>query len=407
MTANKPDVEFALVSSDKSTIVLTVKHADLAIINSLRRTALADLNNVGFYFNPNEHHDTPTTNVIQNDTPLHNELIMHRLSLIPIHMTKEEIMNWNPDAYEFIIDVTNQSGFRTDITTEHIRVRNIESETYLDENIVRKWFPCDSYTKQYILITKLNSNVSSRIHIVAKAIFGTASKCVSFGVLSRFSVEFIVDENLSKKNCKKQFEQHQKEKSVFVDMKTDEYENSEDWKKFKKHFDSLERERCYSKNKYLEPNLFKITIDSECAIKPKDIFTDSIDTLKANLVEQLELAQNTTLEIRNTDSLMSIIIPSSTHTIGNLVQSTVYNTAIRMDGTQNSKNERLLSHKLTYIGYNIPHPLDSILLFKFKGDKVMTIDDARQCYIDMLETTLSEINKFQNKWNTFSSNINT
>lgn len=404
MSTNESDIEFVELNSNEKTIAFTVKHADLAIINSLRRTALADLNNVGFHFDPNEHHDDPTTNVIQNDTPLHNEIIMHRMSLIPIHMTKDEIDKWVPDSYEFILDVTNSTGFREDVTSEKIRVRHIESGQDVPETTVRKWFPCDPFTKDYILITKLNNTMSSRIHLTAKAIHGDASMCVSFGVLSRFSVEFVVDEDLAQKNLVKQFKEYTKTKESLTGV--DKLTAEETFKTFEKQFNSLESERWYSRNKYLEPNLFKITIDSECALTPKEIFNESIETLKRNLVEQIELAKNTKLEIINNDSFMSVVIPSSNHTIGNLVQSTTYNHAIRKD-PNNSNSSSLLKHKLTYVGYNIPHPLDSVLLFKFKGDNVTTIDDARQCYNDMLNTTLSEINEFKMKWNTFSSTINT
>ena len=404
MSTNESDIEFVELNSNEKTIAFTVKHADLAIINSLRRTALADLNNVGFHFDPNEHHDAPTTNVIQNDTPLHNEIIMHRMSLIPIHMTKDEIDKWVPDSYEFILDVTNSTGFREDVTSEKIRVRHIESGQDVPETTVRKWFPCDPFTKDYILITKLNNTMSSRIYLKAKAIHGDASMCVSFGVLSRFSVEFVVDEELAQKNLEKQFKEYTKTKESLTGV--DKLTAEETFKTFEKQFNSLESERWYSRNKYLEPNLFKITIDSECALTPKEIFNESIETLKRNLVEQIELAKNTKLEIINNDSFMSVVIPSSNHTIGNLVQSTTYNHAIRKD-PNNSNSSSLLKHKLTYVGYNIPHPLDSVLLFKFKGDNVTTIDDARQCYNDMLNTTLSEINEFKMKWNTFSSTINT
>lgn len=404
MSTNESDIEFVELNSNEKTIAFTVKHADLAIINSLRRTALADLNNVGFHFDPNEHHDAPTTNVIQNDTPLHNEIIMHRMSLIPIHMTKDEIDKWVPDSYEFILDVTNSTGFREDVTSEKIRVRHIESGQDVPETTVRKWFPCDPFTKDYILITKLNNTMSSRIYLKAKAIHGDASMCVSFGVLSRFSVEFVVDEDLAQKNLVKQFKEYTKTKESLTGV--DKLTAEETFKTFEKQFNSLESERWYSRNKYLEPNLFKITIDSECALTPKEIFNESIETLKRNLVEQIELAKNTKLEIINNDSFMSVVIPSSNHTIGNLVQSTTYNHAIRKD-PNNSNSSSLLKHKLTYVGYNIPHPLDSVLLFKFKGDNVTTIDDARQCYNDMLNTTLSEINEFKMKWNTFSSTINT
>ena len=404
MSTNESDIEFVELNSNEKTIAFTVKHADLAIINSLRRTALADLNNVGFHFDPNEHHDAPTTNVIQNDTPLHNEIIMHRMSLIPIHMTKDEIDKWVPDDYEFILDVTNSTGFREDVTSEKIRVRHIESGQDVPETTVRKWFPCDPFTKDYILITKLNNTMSSRIYLKAKAIHGDASMCVSFGVLSRFSVEFVVDEELAQKNLEKQFKEYTKTKESLTGV--DKLTAEETFKTFEKQFNSLESERWYSRNKYLEPNLFKITIDSECALTPKEIFNESIETLKRNLVEQIELAKNTKLEIINNDSFMSVVIPSSNHTIGNLVQSTTYNHAIRKD-PNNSNSSSLLKHKLTYVGYNIPHPLDSVLLFKFKGDNVTTIDDARQCYNDMLNTTLSEINEFKMKWNTFSSTINT
>tara|TARA_B110000483_G_scaffold233686_1_gene302754 strand:- start:1883 stop:2224 length:342 start_codon:yes stop_codon:yes gene_type:complete len=84
---------------------------DVSLVNSIRRTILSDIPNVAFYFNAkNTDQETADILIDTNDSPLHNEFMAQRLSMVPIHVPAEDIKtwdDWNDEEYKFIIDVEN------------------------------------------------------------------------------------------------------------------------------------------------------------------------------------------------------------------------------------------------------------------------------------------------------------
>ena len=91
-------------------INIYIKNVDLSIINSLRRVIISEIKNVGFHFDPNDFSTDKDIVILQNDSPLHNEFILKRISLIPIHVNVDELDNWNMDDYVFEINKTNTTG---------------------------------------------------------------------------------------------------------------------------------------------------------------------------------------------------------------------------------------------------------------------------------------------------------
>ena len=63
-----------LISYSPFEISFNVNDIDLSIINSIRRIILSELPNVGFFFDPNDFNNKDI-NVLENNTPLHNEFI--------------------------------------------------------------------------------------------------------------------------------------------------------------------------------------------------------------------------------------------------------------------------------------------------------------------------------------------
>tara|TARA_B110000971_G_C19550806_1_gene294475 strand:+ start:169 stop:504 length:336 start_codon:yes stop_codon:yes gene_type:complete len=100
-------------------------------------------------------------------------------------------------------------------------------------------------------------------------------------------------------------------------------------------------------------------------------------------------------KIENNKSFMTIIIPIGSHTTGNMLQAICFNRLIR----ENIDN----TFGLTYIGYNIPHPLEQTMLIKVKGDDLVTIDDTITLFRDMLKIVIEELEQFENQWIIFSS----
>lgn len=358
-------------------ISFKIKDVDISVINALRRIILSEIPNVGFYFDPNDHDNTRNSiSISTNDSPLHNEFLMHRMGLIPICVSKDEITNWENLNYTFKIDIINDTGKLLNITTNDIKVFDSKNNFLTEET--KKYFPQDSITKDHILITKLNKQSNSKLEISAKAIVATPQLSASFGMVSKCAVEFIVDENVAKKELSK----------LLQDVSSDEEKEI-----ITKNFNSLNRERCYYKNKYKEPSFFKMSIVSECKITSLEIVNIAFDIL---LEKFKRLRVDKSFEIHVNNNLMIVSIPNETHTVGNVLQSLCFNNFIR----EANDKENL---KLTYIGYNVPHPLEAMLNIKFKGENIYSIYDAENCFEIFLNYCISHIESILKEWNTFSN----
>lgn len=361
--------------SDPFNISFNLKNIDLSIVNSLRRIIISEIKNVGFFFDPNDFSDDTDIVIIHNNTPLHNEFLQHRISLIPIHVSTSQLENWNKDDFKFVINKQNNTNTTMNIYSNDIQV--FDKDNNHVPALSKQFFPPDPITKDYIIITKLNPKSNSKLHIEAFASLNTPSVSTSFGMISNISIEFNIDQEKANKELQKYLITNKDKASI---------EN------LTHQFNSIEKERFYFRNQYREPNNFTIRITSECSIPCSYIFKSAIDILKNKVIA----FQNSDYDIINNNMLFSIIIKNESHTLGNLFQSLVFNHYIRENIDNNDYN-------VNYIGYNIPHPLEKILLIKLKGDKLLLLDDVRNFVNNACDYIYTILNDLDNHWNTLSN----
>ena len=91
------------IKTDNNKLSIDITDIDVSILNSIRRTIFTHIPNVGFYFKLDDHYIDSNMNIISNDSPIHNEFLAHRISLIPICVTANMIENRELDKYKFII----------------------------------------------------------------------------------------------------------------------------------------------------------------------------------------------------------------------------------------------------------------------------------------------------------------
>jgi DNA-directed RNA polymerase subunit L/DNA-directed RNA polymerase alpha subunit len=365
-----------LDQSDPFSISFKAKDLDLSVVNSLRRIIISEIKNVGFFFDPNDYsEETKDIRVLQNDTPLHNEFLQHRISLIPIHVSPYQLENWNKEDYKFVIDKSNTTNSTMNVYSSDIQVIDAKENKHVPA-LSKQFFPADPITKDHIIITKLNPKPNATLHVEAHASLNSPSVSTSFGMISNVSIEFTVDEKKATEELNKYLVANKDKASV---------------ESLTHQFNSIERERHYFRNKYREPNNFDIQITSECSIPCVYIFRSAIDILKNKIIA----FQNSDYDIVNNNMLFSIIVKNESHTLGNLFQSLVFNHYIR----ENLDNE----HDVTYIGYNVPHPLEQILLIKVKGDKLLLLEDVRSFVNNACDYIYNMLNDLENHWNTLSN----
>lgn len=365
-----------LKTSDPFNMSVHIKDVDLSIVNSLRRVVLSEIPNVGFLFDPHDmSEESKDIDVLQNDTPLHNEIIQHRISLIPINVNVEELENWDSKELRFEINKSNNSGNLLSVYSSDFVV--YDSKNNVRNELAKRFFPPDPISKQHILITKIKAMENSRFHIVARAVTNVPKNYASFGLVSNCSVEFVVDEKVAAKQLQMYLEQNA----------------SKDTKENLEHkFNSIERERHYVRNAYREPNHFIFKIVSECKIPCEYIFKQAINILKSKVIA----FQNSDYDVLNINGLFSIVITNETHTLGNLFQSLCFNHYIR----DNLDNDNF---SLQYIGYNVPHPLEKVLLIKVRGDKLIDVDTVRDFVNHATDYIYKMLTKLETHWNNLSN----
>ena len=105
-----------------------LRDVHFSLANALRRCMISQVKSIGFRTEPFEN---STVKVLHNDTPLHNQFLEHRIAMIPINVRKPE--EFEVDDYVFEIDETNDTSEIKHITTEHIKVKKVSNNTYLNK----------------------------------------------------------------------------------------------------------------------------------------------------------------------------------------------------------------------------------------------------------------------------------
>ena len=354
------------VNINNNKLTFEIKNIDVSILNSIRRIILSEIPNVAFEFEP-YNIDNQKIIIDKNTCPLHNEIIQQRLSMIPLNFTTDEIIDFETDKYNFVLKKKNKTDSIIDITTEHIEIFDDKNKKY-DEKFIRKIFPSNKITKDFILITKLKPNIINKengneISIEMKATKDIAKNYSGFGYVSQCSYFNIIDEKQAQNVLEKKIQDGEL-KGL----------NKEEIVELEENFKTLEKHRIFFKNQYDEPSHFEFTVESECRVKPGYLFYKAIDIIdeKLNLLIKNIYDDNIRFEkVENSKNMYNLSINNETHTLGNLIQSLLFNNFIR----ENDKKD------INYIGYNCPHPLENVMIIKIQFTNDITIDECRTIFI--------------------------
>ena len=365
-----------------------IGNVNTSMVNGIRRTIISDVKTVGFRTEP---YEAGQVNIIANDTPLHNQFVLHRISLIPIHIAKPE--KFDVDDYLFIIDLVNDTNSIIDITTENFKIKRISTNKFLPQEEVKNFFPPDPITGDYILIDRLRPKYfvpsktlsqevvdemgkvftkktedKMRFHIEGKACISNGKENGHFCPTSCSAYINKVDETKAKLGLKNYIDkQLEIAKDTNVTPMTTE--------QLTRRFDLTEKPRYFYTNNKDEPNVFTFKIETVGVIPPLIIFHRSIDILKEkinNFVSNLINNNEDVITINPSSQLnggYDIIIKDEDDTLGNILQTHL--CLLYADYTI-PKEQR----KLQFIGYKRPHPLENHIILALHGssnEKINTL----------------------------------
>ena len=358
-----------LKESDE-TLTFTIASVDVSYINAVRRTILSDIPIVCFKTTPYEENKA---NILINTTRLNNEILKQRLSCIPICIKDLEIPFKN---YVLEVDVENKTDTAIYVTTKDFKIKNMTTDSYLDEGDLRKIFP--SYVpptgkgEYFIDFVKLRPKLSEelpgeRIKLTCALTIGTAREDSSFNVTGTCAYGCTPDET-------KMVEELAKRKQKWADEGKSEANiafESANWK-------LLEGLR------YVKRSSFDFILQTVGIYENADIIVKACQILMDKFVELKRLLDKDEIEIKPSDSTIEtsydVILENEDYTIGNILNFELYDIYYRD------------LKKLSYVGFKKMHPHDthSILRLGFE-EPTSGKDTIRQMLATVLEASFKEI----------------
>lgn len=352
--------------TDKNNIEFDIENVDVSIVNGVRRIILSEFPTVGF--NTDDYLNSDLK-ILENTSFLHNEMLGHRLSLIPINASPD---GWNPKKLEFSLEVENKTKEAVVVTSADIVVTDTEEQKKLD---TKRFFPPNPITGDNIIIVVLRPNPGEdgqKIKIKGVASVGTGQMHSRYSPVCKAVYHFVRDSDKVKSAM---------EKVVSA---------AEDKKRAKLDFELGEADRHFSVNERGEPNKFHFEIESIGIFPAKLIYNKSIDILikKMEKIERfLEQIETEDIELeeaslkKTSDSIndtYKLTLQNETHTLGNIFckhASMIY-----------SKDE------LSYVGYRNPHPLKNYIEIDIAPNP-LTFEKAKEYFTKICGVVKDTVSK--------------
>ena len=360
---------------------------DKSVVNALRRVLLTEIPTVAF--RTDEGIENKDIIMVNNQTSLHNEMLLHRISMIPLYLDPDTFMkNYlfeckvkHNTKSPFMFVTTNDlsiyplnSGLRERLANYHddsietsledeklllddlsiVKLDNYDLSAPLKQSdkdkILRPFVSTSSIldkSKNYALITELKSSNSDgshqELHFYGAPSVSTAREHARFQAVSQATYSYVIDEDL---------------REAALEHKISSEGIDSDIETFSNKFRLAEGERYFKKDNENEPNHYNFSIKSVNYYDPVMLFKKAIailiekcNLLKSSFVHLLQ-GKETTIDVEiKEEHLYHFTLYDQNHTLGNLIQSHIVRRSLNEDSV------------LQLCGYKQPHPLeDNIVL---------------------------------------------
>ncbi len=345
-----------LSSSSKNTLSFRLAPTQVAYANALRRVAQVEVETVAFNADMLEDGTTSDVKIVKNSTPMSNEMIAHRIGLLPISVSNP--LDWDPKEYSFKLNVVNDSSERLDVKASDIQVLKQRGPTEDPLPVPSgEFFSLDPISQDTPLIAVLKGRVGSQepesLIFEATARAGIGRQNARYIPVSQCSYKYTLDENPLKR--KESFE-----KWLKVHKKVDPSEletNATRRGELEREFATMEIARCFLTDESNEPYSFDFVMESMGVLDPLYIIARAIQVLQQKMQQYMSLETGDLPEnvsITPADARMKgydFLFKREDHTLGNLLQTWI-DTNLYASGD------------VTFVAYKIPHPLKDEMVFR-------------------------------------------
>ena len=327
-----PKVKITLSEQNKLTFVLN--NTDISIANGLRRVILKNIQTPVF--------EEKNMTFFKNTSRLNNEILKQRLGCIPIIINDLDI-----PFSDYLVEIhkVNEGTSIEFITTEDFKIKNIKNGKYLTPNEVKKIFPPNQITKDYILFTRLRPRITENIpgeelNLNAKISLSSAAENGMYNVVSTIAYGFTLDPILQDQEWKKYAKQLNK---LEIDAESFELEKTNWYNHKGKRF---YQEKSFD---FIMETIGNFT-NEEIIIKACDNIIERIGNIVKNK-EAFVLTNHKT----SIPYCYDITLHNEDYTIGKIIEYVLH--------TKYYQNSKILS----FVGFrkNHPHDINSIIRIAF------------------------------------------
>ncbi len=371
----KPSFENITKVNDRTTkFQLTPFHVCYA--NSLRRLMSDYVETVGFRADMTEDGTTTDVTVVRNDTPMSNEMLAHRIGLLPLHV--KEPLKFKPENYTFLLKATNTTNDVMDVKAGDFQVGERSGPGGEPTPIpTERFFPPDPRTRQMaetallaVLRPKtylqgININRSSEkqvetgesLEIVAKASVGIGKEHARFSPVSQCSVAYTRDNTPAKVDAIFDKWLQMEKKARLDDLKSD----TDRLAVFRREFETMAIQRSYLQDERGEPYSFDFTVETKGVLDVGYIVTRACDkgaelfSRYAGMSSGKDIPDD--VEVSPSEAEMTgfdFLFRGQDATLANMLQT--YLVENHIDGTAEPR--------ITFAGWRQGHPLKGEVIIR-------------------------------------------
>jgi DNA-directed RNA polymerase subunit L len=335
--------------------------------NALRRTMITEVETVGFRADILDDGSTADVKITRNSTPMSNEMLAHRIGLLPIHV--KEPLQWNPDQFTFKLDITNEDAAARDIVAADITVlknRGPEEDPLPVPSV--EFFHPDPVTRDTTLLTVLKGRTGTQepesLTFTAKATLGTGRQNARFmPVTSRCAYGYTIDDNDDRRK-----EIFNRWLSTSKKISPSELEGDSDKKAaLDREFNTMEYQRCYKIDEAGEPYSYDFTVESVGVLDPTYIVARALDILQAKLLKYASIDSGQLPEglrvvpAEARGKMFDFVFQGEDHTLGITLQTWL-------------DINLMPKEQISFVGCKVPHPLRDEMVLRVGVESGKDVD---------------------------------
>ena len=389
---------------NKNSWYFRLQPTHVAYANTLRRLVITGVESVAFRADMTENGTTTDVLVEKNTTPMTNEMLAHRIGLLPIYVP--DPLKFEKDKYLFKLEEINDKDVPRDVTCSDFTVYELTTPSTTAATTVtttagkeatiqlqdqkdnsngqrvptERFFPPNSLTRDTCLIatfkpTIYGATMAEAITLTAKASIGTGRENARFNPVSQCSYVYSRDTENSEK-MKSTYEKwlvlHKK---VVPESLKDDADRAA---ALEREFNTMEIAKVYLTDENGEPFSFDFTVETVGVLSVQYIIQRACEVGEAKCLQYANLTEKNleTVSMQPADARIrgfDVLFKGEDHTLGNLFQTWI---------EQNMVGKGVV----TFAGYKIPHPLRDEMLLRIgvEDGKELTVREviaqaARSC----------------------------